>query len=305
MMALARRACARGAASAPRGGRVDVPGALAVLPRESWTTSLARAARARRRAAAGAGCASRRRCSTASRVVGARLQAAATARTRSRARWVVLATGAAPQALIAAGMCERRTPSGVALRGYVRNPAHGRAHHAAARSSGTRACAGGYGWIFPGAGRRVQHRRRPHRQPCQCSATASGAMQDVNLREHVRRLLRGLRAGARADGRRRAASASSRARRCAARCDGARWSRPGLLVTGEAAGSTYAFTGEGIGKAMETGLLAAEALIAGRHGRRRRGARALRGRAAGAEAALRALREGQPRQPPPLAGRPA
>jgi menaquinone-9 beta-reductase len=44
---------------------------------------------------------------------------------------------------------------------------------------------------------------------------------------------------------------------------GARFSRPGLLVTGEAAGSTYAFSGEGIGKAMETGLLAAEALLAG------------------------------------------
>ena len=41
---------------------------------------------------------------------------------------------------------------------------------------------------------------------------------------------------------------------------GARWSRPGLLVAGEAAGSTYAFTGEGIGKALETGLLAAEAV---------------------------------------------
>ena len=31
--------------------------------------------------------------------------------------------------------------------------------------------------------------------------------------------------------------------------DGARFTRPGLLVTGEAAGSTYSFTGEGIGKA--------------------------------------------------------
>jgi len=40
-------------------------------------------------------------------------------------------------------------------------------------------------------------------------------------------------------------------------------SRPGLLVTGEAAGSTYAFSGEGIGKAMETGMLAAEALLQG------------------------------------------
>jgi menaquinone-9 beta-reductase len=37
-----------------------------------------------------------------------------------------------------------------------------------------------------------------------------------------------------------------------------------VLVTGEAGGSTYSFTGEGIGKAMETGLLAAEALIAAR-----------------------------------------
>jgi flavin-dependent dehydrogenase len=42
---------------------------------------------------------------------------------------------------------------------------------------------------------------------------------------------------------------------------GGRWSRPGLLATGEAVGSTYAFSGEGIGKAMETGILAAEALL--------------------------------------------
>jgi flavin-dependent dehydrogenase len=46
--------------------------------------------------------------------------------------------------------------------------------------------------------------------------------------------------------------------------EGARWSRPGLLVTGEAAGSTYSFSGEGIGKAMETGIHAAEVLL--RHG---------------------------------------
>ena len=44
--------------------------------------------------------------------------------------------------------------------------------------------------------------------------------------------------------------------------NGARYAKPGLLVTGEAAGSTYAFTGEGIGKAMQTGILAAEALLA-------------------------------------------
>jgi flavin-dependent dehydrogenase len=43
--------------------------------------------------------------------------------------------------------------------------------------------------------------------------------------------------------------------------DGAALTRPGIMVTGEAAGSTYAFSGEGIGKAMETGMLAARALI--------------------------------------------
>jgi menaquinone-9 beta-reductase len=50
--------------------------------------------------------------------------------------------------------------------------------------------------------------------------------------------------------------------------EGARFSRPGLLVTGEAAGSTYSFTGEGIGKALETGIHAAEAVLAGRDGQR-------------------------------------
>ena len=41
-----------------------------------------------------------------------------------------------------------------------------------------------------------------------------------------------------------------------------------MLVTGEAAGSTYAFTGEGIGKAMETALHAAEAILAHRRATR-------------------------------------
>ncbi len=45
--------------------------------------------------------------------------------------------------------------------------------------------------------------------------------------------------------------------------EGARWHEPGLLVTGEAAGSTYALTGEGIGKALETGMLAAQAIVEG------------------------------------------
>ena len=45
--------------------------------------------------------------------------------------------------------------------------------------------------------------------------------------------------------------------------EGATTGEPGLMVIGEAMGSTYDFTGEGIGKAMETALLAADALLAG------------------------------------------
>ena len=43
---------------------------------------------------------------------------------------------------------------------------------------------------------------------------------------------------------------------------GSQFSRPGLVIIGEAAGTTYALTGEGIGKAMESGILAADLAIA-------------------------------------------
>jgi flavin-dependent dehydrogenase len=42
---------------------------------------------------------------------------------------------------------------------------------------------------------------------------------------------------------------------------GARFGRPGLVAIGEAAAMTYSATGEGIGKAMESGLLAARAAM--------------------------------------------
>jgi flavin-dependent dehydrogenase len=77
----------------------------------------------------------------------------------------------------------------------------------------------------------------------------------------VRPLLRGLSAR-RGPGQERQGWPAERALRCS--LEGARFSRPGLLVTGEAAGATYAFTGEGIGKAMETGILAAETIAEGR-----------------------------------------
>ncbi len=243
----------------PRGGQVDVPGTLAVLPRKVLDHVLVRAAQK-----AGAQLLTPWRFEApledGGRVVGGRFKGPAGSGTRLdiHARWLVLATGAVPQALQAVGLCERHTPSGVALRGYVKNDTLvGRitqlqmVWHPRLR--------GGYGWIFPapggvfniGAGLTGSHIRQ---------RDGKGRMQDVNLRgmfdafcelyPPARELMTsGTLQGA----------VKGAPLRCSLR--GARWSRPGLLVTGEAAGSTYAFSGEGIGKAMETGMQAAEALL--------------------------------------------
>jgi geranylgeranyl reductase family protein len=238
----------------PRGRHVDVPGTMSVLPRLQLDHVLVRAAQQ-----AGAQLLTPWRFEAplldGDRVVGARFKTAEGPHEVS-ARWVVLATGAVPQAMMAAGVCERHSPSGVALRGYVRNAAMvGRitqlqiVWHPRLR--------GGYGWIFPapggvfnvgagtigsyredgGKGRRPQLNLRAMFDAfCEVYAPAAELMQSGILQGEIK--------GA--------------PLRCSLR--GARWSRPGLLVVGDAAGTTYAFSGEGIGKALESGLLAAEAL---------------------------------------------
>jgi flavin-dependent dehydrogenase len=191
------------------------------------------------------------------RVCGARLEAGTGTRDIT-ARWVLVASGASPQALIAAGLCDRRTPSGVALRGYVRNA------QMAARLTRLDVVwhprmKRGYGWIFPcgagvfniGVGVAHSHAKGPH---------AGQSMKDVNLRAMLDEFVqvhpdaRDLVAGGEWLGPLKGAPL-----RCS--LEGARLSRPGLMVVGEAAGSTYAFTGEGIGKAMATGMLAADAVV--------------------------------------------
>ena len=247
----------------PRGGRVDVPGTLAVLQRRLLDEILCRAA-----VAAGArmhapvrfvGLLEEGEESTR-RVVGARLQGGGEIR-ELRCEWLILATGAVPQALIAAGVCERRTPSAIALRGYVRNPAM------VARISELEVLwhprlKPGYGWIFPcpdgvfniGVGVAHSHAK---------GHDGRSSMHAVNLRNSFQAFTevyapaRDLVAGGTWVGGLKGAPL-----RCS--LEGARYSKPGLLVTGEAAGSTYAFTGEGIGKALETGILAAEAVLGGR-----------------------------------------
>jgi geranylgeranyl reductase family protein len=243
----------------PSGGRVDVPGSMAVLPRRVLDDILCRAA-----LDAGARWVAPARFEAPieedSRVVGATLRTGDGER-HVRAPWVVLATGAVPQALIAAGMCERRSPSGIALRGYVRNPSMaGRIK--AMDVVWHRRLRPGYGWVFPcrdgvfnvGVGVAHSHGRRPG---------GRFAMKDVNLRQVFDTFVS---VYAPATELMQTGELIGELKGAPLRCtlEGARFSRPGMLVTGEAAGSTYSFTGEGIGKAMETGLHAAEALLRAR-----------------------------------------
>lgn len=171
--------------------------------------------------------------------------------------WVVLATGAVPAALMAAGVCDRHTPSGVAMRAHIHAPDLAHKFHRLdiIWSRGVRP---GYGWIFPlpgdcfnigvgvtggGAGQagRGRNKKRNLR-----------AMFDAFVAEHAP-AAELISLGTMVADLKGAPLRFS--------LEGARWSRPGLLVTGEAAGSTYSLTGEGIGKALETGMLAAQAIL--------------------------------------------
>ncbi|MBP6543973.1 MAG: geranylgeranyl reductase family protein [Piscinibacter sp.] len=233
---------------ASRGGRVDLPGTLAVLPRRELDDIVCRAA-----VRAGARMHAPVRfvapLEAQGMVVGARLTHGEATR-EIRCRWLLLASGAVPQALIAAGMARRQSPSGVALRGYLKNESmQGRIDKL--EVVWHRAVAPGYGWIFP----------------CRDGVFNIGVGvfdgRDTNLRTLFDAFTRAYpNARDLVDGGRWIGPLKGAPLRTS--LEGARFSRPGLLVTGEAAGSTYAFTGEGIGKAMETGMLAAEAVLAGR-----------------------------------------
>jgi geranylgeranyl reductase family protein len=246
----------------PRGGRVDVAGTLAVLPRKQLDDIVCRAA-----VAAGARMFAPVRFTAPieedGRVVGAQL-AHAGHRHALRARWVVLATGAVPQALMAAGMAERHTPSAIAMRCYIRNDAMA-AQIDKLEIIWHPALASGYGWIFPcgdgvfnvgvgifspPGGTRGKRGQRPG-QP-----GAANLHQMFEALTTLSEPAKALMAGGTRLGPLKGAPL-----RCT--LQGARLSRPGLLVTGEATGSTYSFSGEGIGKALETGMLAAEAIVQG------------------------------------------
>lgn len=185
---------------------------------------------------------------------GARLRRTDTAAVVDvHARWTILATGASSEALRAFNIATRMEASATAARLYLTVPETADLPPYLVISFG-RHIAPGYGWVFPGpdgivnVGVGVFHDRS--RRP--------GA---DNLRSLLARFLDAFEPARLAS---RAAVSRSRLIGAPIRTGlkGAALGRPGLLVAGEAAGTTYAFSGEGIGKAIETGMLAAETIAA-------------------------------------------
>jgi len=244
----------------PRGGRIDVPGSLAVLPRKRLDEIICRAA-----VAAGARMFAPLRfvapLREGARIVGAELEHGGVIRT-VRAPWLVLATGAQPQATLAAGLCERRAPSDIALRGYIRHPAM-TARITSLEVVWHKRLSPGYGWIFP-CGGDLFNIGVGVAEDGASGGKPGRAASHLNLREAfaafqaIYRPARELVEGGEWQG-----PPGEALKGAPLRCslEGTRFEAPGVLVCGEAAGSTYALTGEGIGKAMETALLAAEAIL--------------------------------------------
>ena len=161
-----------------------------------------------------------------------------------RARIAMLATGASIELAERLGLVSESRASAVALRCYVRSEV------VIDRLiiSYDRAIAPGYAWIFPlGAGE----------YNVGCGIIYTKRRQRVNLRETFRLFETNFPEAV--DLFKQAASITP-LRGAMLRC-GLKGSAPlgsgNIMVIGEAIGATFPFTGEGIGKAMETGEIAA------------------------------------------------
>ena len=233
---------------APGGRRVRLSGSSACLPRAMLDDALRAAA-----VEAGARFLPRHRVvepvERAGEVQGSRFDDLGSGRRVTvEARLTLLATGAAAGPLRLFGICQRVEPSAMAARVYVRPDPALAAELDALVISYDRAICPGYGWIFPGPDGQVNvgvgwfHEQPPphgnlHRLLTRFLEAFPPA---VRLWRHSRVL----------------GPVKGAPLRTALR--GARLHRRGLLVVGEAAATTYSFSGEGIGKAMESARLAAQ-----------------------------------------------
>jgi menaquinone-9 beta-reductase len=165
-----------------------------------------------------------------------------------RARYAVIATGADGLLTRRAGRATASTPSAVAVRCYVRSTFD----VDRLVISYDRDIVPGYAWIFP---------LRDGEYNVGCGVFyRNGVKGDVNLRNMFDRFVTTF-----PDARELMAKATTTTPlkgaplRCGLIGLGAP-QRPRVLAIGETVGTTFPFTGEGIGKAMETGELAAESL---------------------------------------------
>lgn len=162
-----------------------------------------------------------------------------------RGRVAVLATGADVSLLGSLRMLHRSKASGVAGRCYVRSPEP----LAELLVSFDKSVLPGYGWIFPlGNGE----------YNVGVGAFIRGARKQANVRGMFERFTRRFPVARRLLARAESVSPLKGARlRCglrgAAVHDGGR-----VVAVGESIGTTFPFTGEGIGKAMETAEIAAQ-----------------------------------------------
>ena len=185
------------------------------------------------------------------RVVGARFERARM-QSEIRARLTILATGADPGVLRVFGFALRAKPTGVAGRAYYEAPAELAARFRALMIAYHRDWCPGYGWVFPGPQNRFNIG----------VGLFAGSHDGARLREFWSFFRNEFPPARELTGRsREIAPFRGAPLRTGALPRG--FGKPGLLLVGEAADTTYPATGEGIGKAMQSGLLAAEMLAEG------------------------------------------
>ena len=166
------------------------------------------------------------------------------------ATWVLLATGANVAPVEQVGLLDRAEPSSFAVRQYVRNPRLGKDFKELVFIL-DHTVRGGYGWVFPGPDDVFNigvgyfgstHKHGSLRHDFDAFVQSQPLVKDLMSDGEVVSPLKGapLRTG----------------------LSGARFADGGILATGECVGTTFPLTGEGIGKALETGVLAAEQLLA-------------------------------------------
>ena len=167
--------------------------------------------------------------------------------TELAARVVLIATGANVEMPTRLGLVTQRGPSAVALRCYVRSPVE----LDRLIISYDRSITPGYAWIFPLSNGEFNI-------GCGVTYGKRSAAPSINLREAFRSFTASFPLAIEIM---RGAEVISPLRGAMLRCGltGTRPQGPGnVLVLGESIGATFPLTGEGIGKAMETGELAAD-----------------------------------------------